>query len=76
MKIYFFSDFSGNCIGGMEVHQVAFLKNYPDAVLIVKQEYITVYRYGHTDRDFKDISSLINYIGSDVNYERVFFSIT
>lgn len=74
MKIYFFSDFSGDCIGGMKVHQTAFLKNYLDAVLIVKQEYITVYRYGHIDKCFKDISSLINYIGLDVaDHERVFF---
>ena len=56
MKIYFFSDFSGNRIGGMEVHQAAFLKNYPDAVLIVKHEYITVYCHGHSDRCFEDIA--------------------
>ena len=73
MKIYLFSDSSGEHIGGMEVHQQAFLKCYRDAMLIVRSEGISIYKYGKQCRQFDGLSEFIEYIRADREHKNIFF---
>ena len=73
MKIYLFSDSFGKNIGGMEVHQQAFMKRYPYAELIVRDEGVSVYKREKLYRRFKDIASFTEYIRTDNESRRIFF---
>lgn len=73
MKIYLFSDSFGKNIGGMEVHQQAFMKRYPYAELIVRDEGVSVYKREKLYRRFKDIASFTEYIITDNESRRIFF---
>ena len=73
MKIYLFSDFSGHNIGGMEIHQEALLKYYPDTILFVKDDGITAYCNGIKNGYFRDMDGLSDYISSDNEKKRIFF---
>lgn len=73
MKIYLFSDSFGDRIGGMEVHQQAFLKHYRDAMLIVRGEGISIYKYGELCRQFDVLAAFVEYIRDDRGGKNIFF---
>ena len=73
MKIYLFSDSLGENIGGMEVHQQAFLKYYYDTILVVRGECISTYKYGKLCRRFDGLEALAEYLRDDRESKNIFF---